>query len=99
MEFISPSNLGFTVYSKSGCLNCSKVKKLLQENMISYNLIDCDDYIIEDKPGFLLFINKVTSVDVKVFPIIFNNGTFIGSYNETKDYIDKINCFDNNLNF
>lgn len=99
MEFISPSNLGFTIYSKSGCLNCSKVKKLLQDNAINYNLIDCDDYIIEDKPDFLFFIKQVACVDVKVFPIIFHNGTFIGSYNETKDYIEKITCFDNNLTF
>jgi len=99
MEIISPSNLGFTVYSKSGCSNCSKVKNLLKDNAISYNLIDCDDYILEDKPGFLFFINQLASVDIKVFPIIFSNGTFIGSYNETKDYIEKINCFDNNLPF
>ena len=99
MEFTSPSNVGLSVYSKSCCFNCSKIKKLLHEKAINYNLIDCDDYIIEDKPSFLLFINKVAGVDVKVFPIVFHNGTFIGSYNETKDYIEKITCFDNNLTF
>jgi glutaredoxin len=94
MEFENPSETGFTIYSKSGCLNCSKIKKLLTENRISYNIIDCDDYIIEDKQGFLFFIKQLANIDVNVFPIIFNNGTFIGSYNETKDYVDKINCFD-----
>jgi hypothetical protein len=48
---------------------------------------------------FLLFINKLAGVSVKTFPIVFNNGTFLGSYNETKDYVDKMNCFDANLNF
>ena len=31
--------------------------------------------------------------------MVFNNGTFIGSYEETKDYVNKMNCFDTNLNF
>jgi glutaredoxin len=97
MEFVDPLDSGFTIYSKSGCINCSKVKKLLQENRVSCKIIDCDDYILEDKPRFLLFINKLAGVNVKTFPIVFNNGTFLGSYTETKDYIDKINCFDANI--
>lgn len=99
MEFVGPLASGFTIYSKSGCVNCSRVKKLLEENRVTCDIIDCDDYIVEDKPRFLLFINKLAGVNVKTFPIVFNNGTFVGSYDETKDYVDKINCFDANLNF
>ena len=99
MEFVGPLDSGFTIYSKSGCINCSRVKILLEENRVTYDLIDCDDYILEDKPRFLFFINKLAGVNVKTFPMVFNNGTFIGSYEETKDYVNKMNCFYTNLNF
>jgi glutaredoxin len=90
MEFEGPNVSGFTIYSKSGCQNCLKVKNLLKEKGFHFNIIDCDEYIIEDKEKFLLFINKLTEKDVKVFPIIFNKGKYIGGYNETKEVIDKL---------
>ena len=37
----------FTIYTKSGCGNCIKVKTLLDENKIKYNKIECDEYLIE----------------------------------------------------
>ena len=84
MEFVGPLASGFTIYSKSGCVNCSKVKKLLQENRITCDIIDCDDYIVEDKPRFLLFINKLAGVNIKIFPIVFNNGTFVCAVSQTE---------------
>jgi glutaredoxin len=100
MEFEGPNVSGFTIYSKSGCQNCLKVKNLLKEKGFHFNIIDCDDYIIEDKENFLFFINKLTEKDVKVFPIIFNKGKYIGGYNETKEVIDKLGVsFDENAEF
>jgi glutaredoxin len=100
MEFEKPSDNDFTVYSKSGCPNCSSVKKILQDKNLLFNVVDCDDYIIEDKENFLLFIKDLSKREIKQFPIIFHAGSIIGGYNETRDYIDKLFLsFDNILDF
>ena len=102
MEIIEPNNNGFTIYSKSGCANCNKVKNLLKENHFLFKVIDCDDYLLEDKEHFLLFIKEKTNTntDWKTFPIIFFDGKFIGGYSETKLYIDKLTVsFEDNLIF
>jgi len=88
MEFEEPSQKGFTIYSKSGCPNCIKIKTLLKDKQLDFNIIDCDDYIIEDKEQFILFIKEKTKVDCRIFPIVFYDNQFIGGFNETKNYID-----------
>lgn len=96
MEIVNPSESGFTIYSKSGCPNCIKVKKLLKDNNINFNLIDSDEYIIEDKDFFLNFIKEISNTEVKSFPIIFYDKKFIGGYSETIKYVDElILTFDN----
>ena len=35
MSFTEPSKEGFTIYTKSGCPNCTKVKHLFKEKNIS----------------------------------------------------------------
>ena len=95
MDIIKPNEYGFTIYSKSGCPNCLKVKLLLQKNNLKFTIVDCDEYIIEDKTFFLLFINELAKTSVTMFPIIFNNGLFIGGYNETTNYINKLLSFEN----
>ena len=99
MEYTRPSESGFTIYSKSGCLQCSKVKTLLQDNRLSFTAVDCDEYILEDKPSFLLFMNNMANRDIKVFPMIFYNGAFIGGYPETRQQVDKLVSFDNDAPF
>ena len=99
MEYIRPSESGFTIYSKSGCLQCSRAKTLLQDNKLDFIVVDCDEYILEDKPSFLLFMNSITCRDIKAFPMIFNNGAYIGGYPETKGHVDKLTSFDDNLSF
>ena len=98
MEFENPSTNYFTVYSKSGCPFCLNIKNLLKEKKIEFNIIDCDEYIIEDKENFLLFIKKLSQRDIKQFPIIFHKGTIIGGYTEAKNFIDKLFfSFEDNL--
>jgi glutaredoxin len=89
MEFPCPQNDGFTIYSKSGCTNCAKVKTFLKEQNCIFNVIDCDEYLIDNKEEFLTFIEKLTNIKCRIFPIIFFNGEFIGGYNETLLYIKK----------
>ena len=90
MEFEEPLSTGFTVYSKSGCKNCNRVKALLKEKLLIFYVIDCDEYLLEDKEGFLKFIKDKTGEDYKMFPIVFNDGSFIGGWYETYEYIEKM---------
>lgn len=88
--FELPSEQKFTIYSKSGCINCRKVKDLLKNNNIEYEIVDCDDYLLEDKDNFLLFIQSYSVSNWKSFPMVFHDGKFIGGYDETVKYLDKI---------
>ena len=54
-----PSEHTYTIYSKSGCHYCNKAKKLIEKE--NPHVIDCDEYLIEDKAGFLAFINEMTA--------------------------------------
>jgi glutaredoxin len=88
MEFIEPGT-DFTIYSKSGCPNCTHVKKLLTEKNKIFIVVDCDEYIIEDKAALMQFISKLANKEIKSFPIVFDNKEFIGGFAETKDYLQK----------
>jgi glutaredoxin len=100
MDFEKPSKLGFTIYSKSGCSFCLKAKALLKEKNLLFHIIDCDEYILEDKSSFLAFINGISDKEVSSFPIIFYEYKFIGGYSEMIHFIDKLLLsFDENLSF
>jgi glutaredoxin len=91
---IEPSKNGVTVYSKSGCHNCINVKNLLNHykkthSDIEFNIVDCDEYLIEDKVGFLSFIQNKANEERKIFPIVFINEKLIGGFTETKKYFEK----------
>ena len=98
-ELEEPKEKGFTIYSKSGCPNCTRIKKLLSEKKYTFVEINCDTYLIEDKESFLSFIKNLTLKEWKSFPIIFNNSTFIGGFNETQEFLDKQLNFDENTGF
>ena len=99
MEFEEPQSTGFTIYTKSGCKNCIKVKNLLDDIKIPNIKISCDEYILEDKANFVAFIISKTKEEMVLFPIVFNNGVFVGGYPETKDLINKTICFEESLDF
>ena len=94
MEIPEPSNKQFTIYSKSGCPNCIKVKRLLQEKQINFTVIDCDEFILENKDIFLKFIQNLANKEYKTFPMVFDdNNQFIGGFIETHEYIDTFLTF------
>jgi glutaredoxin 3 len=93
MEFEEPSKTVYTVYSKSGCTFCTKVKKLLQDKNMAFDLIDCDEYLIEDKEGFLKFIQDRAGKEYRTFPMVFRPNYFVGGFTETKQLIDKEEAF------
>jgi len=90
MEFNKPNKRGFTIYSKSGCPNCLKTKILIKGKNLVMNVIDCDEYIIEDKPSFLSFINSLAKKEITTFPIVFYEEQFIGGYTETLNFVPKL---------
>jgi glutaredoxin len=65
------------------------VKDLLKSKNIEYEIVDCDEYLLENKDIFLSFIKSYSLNEWKTFPMIFHNGKFIGGYNEVVIYLDK----------
>jgi glutaredoxin len=94
MEFPIPEKGPITVYSKSGCNNCIKLKNILKQKSIAFNVIDCDDFILENKEEFLAFIQELIGKEYKMFPMVFDHNKFIGGYNETIKYLDELLDFD-----
>lgn len=90
MEITKPNKEGFTVYSKSGCPNCMSVKKMIKEKYFLLTEIDCDEYIFEDKDGFLKFIENIAETSYKTFPMVFYEGKFIGGLIRTSEQINKL---------
>jgi len=88
MEFEEPSKTVFTIYTKSGCGFCTKAKNLLLEKNFAFDLIDCDDYLIENREGFLAFIKELVGKEYRTFPMIFRSGYFIGGFTETKNLFE-----------
>jgi glutaredoxin len=86
VEFIKPLDNQFTVYSKSGCPNCKRVKELLEATDNTFTIIDCDEYLLNSKSEFLYFIEELSSREWKTFPIVFKGTQFIGGFTDTKEY-------------
>jgi glutaredoxin len=91
MEYIEPLAENYTIYTKSGCPNCTKVKKLLEnEKPLT---VDCDDWLIEDKPAFLDFIREKAGKECKTFPMVFHNSIYLGGFDETVRFKEKQDAF------
>jgi glutaredoxin len=101
MDFPEPSLISYTVYSKSECLNCTRVKVLIEgddedvwtDNNTYLTIHECDEYIKNSREEFLAFMKKKTNVEIKSFPIVFFNGEYIGGFVETKQFIEKRQAF------
>jgi glutaredoxin len=93
MEFpgITLSSQGhYTIYSKSGCPNCNRVKDLLRQKSVDFVQHNCDEYLLEAKDEFLDFIARLAGKECRVFPMVFDaTGAFVGGYAETKAVFDK----------
>ena len=94
MEFPYPQKDQITIYSKSGCINCTKVKSLLKDKSMAFNIIDCDEFLLEHKQEFLAFIQTLIGKEYKMFPMVFDNNKFIGGFNETNKYLEQFLDFD-----
>ena len=90
MEFTNPEIKGFTVYSKSGCPSCTKIKNYLKEKNFLYTEINCDEYILENREEFIKFMEEISGQIHRSYPKIFYDGKIIGGLTETIDFIDKL---------
>ena len=99
MDFEKPTATGYTIYSKSGCILCSKIKDLFKMRDQQFTAIDSDEYLIEDKDGFVAFMESCAGKSTGGFPKVFVNGVYIGGHAETKQYLDKILIFDDSIEF
>jgi len=79
----------YTIYTKSKCGYCARVKGILPKA----DVILCDDYLERDRDGFLAFMDVVSMNKPRTFPMVFHKGQYIGGYEDTKDYLDKLEAF------
>ena len=84
-----PEKLEFTVYTKSRCPYCTKVKALLKSMNLQAKYINVDRYIVtaKRKEQFLNYIQQTTGKRHRTFPIVFFDGTLVGGYTETEWFI------------
>lgn len=94
MNFEEPIANQYTIYSKSGCPYCIKSKTLLKENNLNYNVINCDEYLLECKQEFLAFIEQIVNTKITTFPIIFYDKQLVGGFKELQTFIKTILDFD-----
>jgi glutaredoxin len=94
MEIPKPKNGIITVYSKSGCPGCNNVKKLLIEKHINHTIIDCDEFLLENREALLYFMETIAGMKCNIFPMVFDGNTFIGGYKQTLKYFDDLINFD-----
>ena len=66
---------------------CTKKEAEKTIDMFTFSVIDCDEFILENKEEFLLFIKKIIGKEHRIFPMVFDNERFIGGYNETNHYV------------
>ena len=99
MDFEKPTETGYTIYSKSGCPLCNDVKSFLKVRGLSFTIIDSDEYLFEDRDGFIAFIESITKKPTGGFPKVFADGVIVGGYAETKKYVSNRLVFDDNCEF
>ncbi len=81
----SPNKLGYTVYSKSGCPNCNRVKSALKESTTNFSsiIIMCDDALLEDRNELMKYFTDIGIPEEKrAFPFVFFQEKYIGGYTE-----------------
>ena len=95
VDFIKPQERGYTVYSKSGCPSCVEAKILLEdETDLPTLIINCDQYLLNNRSEFLEFIKENTGKECKMFPIIFYDDVFIGGFKETWRFFQAKKAFE-----
>jgi glutaredoxin len=53
--------------------------------------------LIEHKEEFLKFIEEAAEKSVRVFPIVFFEGKYIGGYPDTEHHYSRLNAFSSDV--
>ena len=89
MNVPHPASDAYTIYFKSGCLYCTKAKVLLQNEPVPPLVVNCDEFLLEDKQEFLNLMKSVIGYEYKTLPMIFKNGRFIGGYTKAHEFYEQ----------
>ena len=79
---------GITVFTKSKCLYCEKLKGYLFNKSIEYKQICCDEYYENEKSKKQLRddLTNLTGKTNNTYPMVFLNGIYLGGYYNVLDY-------------
>ena len=72
----------YTVYTKSKCSYCDKIKMLMDEYNENVKYISCDEWLLSKRILFLNIMRIKTQQTDITFPIVFFEGKYIGGCNE-----------------
>lgn len=84
-----PSDGVYTIYTKSNCTYCVKVKDVLQKEPVV--IVNCDAFLENDRDAFLETMDALTGTIHRTFPFVFHNLDFIGGCDNTIEYYEKMN--------
>lgn len=84
MSFLEIPNtpLLYTVYTKSKCSYCDKIKELMNQCNENVNYICCDEWLTTKRILFLNIMRVKTQNDEITFPLVFFEGKYVGGCNE-----------------
>jgi len=102
MQFKKLNLKGYTVYTKSNCPYCNKVKELLANVKPDPIWVNCDEYLVQPdvKEEFLTWIQLINGgISHRTFPIVFYQGKFIGGFTDTEKFYAKENIFLEDVEF
>ena len=102
MQFEKPGKDGYTIYTKTNCPYCSKVKELLKSEIPEPTIIHCDSYLEDSdlKEVFLTWMQSINgSVNHRTFPMVFYQEKFIGGFTDTEKFYAKQNVFLEDVEF
>lgn len=87
MIFPKPEK-GIYIFSRDNCINCEKLKGYLINNNKEFKTIWCDKYYENEelKTKFREYLLLLTGRNIKVYPIVFIDGVYYGSYYDLLDY-------------
>jgi len=105
-EVVTSSLAKVTVYSKTGCNDCNKVKlyldDLVENNQLNCNdisVINCDSQLANNREQFVSDMIQMTGLSTVVFPLVFVNDRFIGGFKATMSTLSTFNKVEQNTSF
>jgi glutaredoxin len=82
---IVPIDGVYTIYTKSECVYCDRVKEVLKtEHTV---IVNCDEILEQSRDEFLTIMDSLTHKHHRTFPFVFHHTTFIGGCDDVVHYL------------